>query len=63
MVLTQSCHVTVGSEWYYFLYFSLFIARDRLGPSIDPPRGCVNVFLQARYITCYAFARLVVCFP
>jgi len=34
--------------WFYFRYFGFFMARDQSRPFVDPPRGCVNEFLQAR---------------
>jgi len=48
MGLTQSCYVTEGFGWFYFRYFGFFIAREQSRLSVDPPRGCVNEFLQAR---------------
>jgi len=48
MALTQSCYVTEGFGWFYFRYFGFFMAHDQSQPSVNPPRGCVVEFLQAR---------------
>jgi len=48
MGLTQSCYVTEGFGMVLLRYLGFFMARDQSRPSVDPPRGCINEFLQAR---------------
>jgi len=74
MALTQSCHVTEGFGMVLLQLLRIFTARDQSRPSADPPRGCVNEFLQAAYTTytscnpldcyfvSYVTVHLVVCF-